>query len=236
MRGGKSHGHQRISGRAHGRGVAAPAHARAIPSDAAARYRAPRELRAKLREARGPLRLRRLRPAAVRIEDEVRERHRLAEFQRPGAGRGRNLDRSQLRHGTHGGALQPLRKPSRPRVRGRAAADAPALLHQRRRHEFPARADVVNRRSPPFIPAQAEIQGPLPWLLGPGFRGDERRETREGHYALTQSPTRPSNIPRAFSRMRSNRARSASPMPSVSFPAFTVPPTPMSRVPQTTYI
>ena len=32
----------------------------------------------------------------------------------------------------HRGALQPLRQPSRPRLRRRPAADAPALLHQRR--------------------------------------------------------------------------------------------------------
>src|SRR5258708_5946759 len=94
--------------------------------------------------------------------------------------------------------------------------------------ELPVRANDVNRLTPPFIPAQAEIQGPLPWHLGTGFRGDERREKGEGHYALTQTPTRPSNIARAFSRMRSNRARSASPMPSVSFPVCTVPPTTMS--------
>ena len=82
--------------------------------------------------------LRRLRAAAVQVEEEVRERHRLAELQRSGAGFDRDHDRSKLRHGPHRGALQPLRQPSRPRVRGRPAADASALLHQRRGDELPA--------------------------------------------------------------------------------------------------
>ena len=50
----------------------------------------------------------------------------------------RNLDRCQLRHGTHRGALQPLRQPSRSCIRRRTATDASALLHQRRRDELQA--------------------------------------------------------------------------------------------------
>jgi peptide-methionine (R)-S-oxide reductase len=42
-----------------------------------------------LREARRHVLLRRLRPAAVQVEEEVRERHRLAELQRSGARVGR---------------------------------------------------------------------------------------------------------------------------------------------------
>ena len=54
------------------------------------------QLRAPAREAPGRLLLRRLRPAAVREQDQVRERHRLAELQHAGRGRGRNesVDRS----------------------------------------------------------------------------------------------------------------------------------------------
>ena len=59
-------------------------------------------------------------------------------FNDPGARRGRGIAGPQLRHGAHRGALQPLRQPSRPRVPGRPAADASALLHQRRGDEFPA--------------------------------------------------------------------------------------------------
>ncbi len=91
-----------------------------------------------LREAGRHVLLRRLWAGVVRIEEEVRERHRLAELQRSGRGRGRDHVRPQLRHGPHRGALQPLRQPSRPRVRGRPAADASALLHQRRCHELQA--------------------------------------------------------------------------------------------------
>ena len=87
-------------------------------------------------EAPGHVHLRRLRPTAVRIEEEIRERHGLAELQRPGRGCGRKLDRSKLWHGAHRGALQPLRQPSRPRVQRRAPADESALLHQRRGHEL----------------------------------------------------------------------------------------------------
>ena len=44
----------------------------------------PGQLRAPLREAAGGLRLRGLRAAAVREQDQVRERHRLAELQHSG--------------------------------------------------------------------------------------------------------------------------------------------------------
>ncbi len=43
-----------------------------------------------------------------------------------------------LLHDPHRGALQPLPRPSRPRVRGRPAADRPALLHERRGDEIRA--------------------------------------------------------------------------------------------------
>src|SRR5690606_38630824 len=75
---------------------------------------------------------RRLRHAAVPRRGEVRERHRLAELHRAGAGRGRDHDRPGLRHGPHRGALRDLRQPSRPCLPRRPAPDRPALLHQRR--------------------------------------------------------------------------------------------------------
>ena len=71
-------------------------------------------------------------------QDQVRERHRLAEFQHPSPGRDRNDGRPQLRHGAHRGALLALRLASRPRLPRRAAADRPALLHQRRGDELHA--------------------------------------------------------------------------------------------------
>ena len=57
-------------------------------------------------------------------------------FNDPARRRGRDLDRPSLRHGAHRSALQPLRQPPRPRLRGRPAADASALLHQRRGDEL----------------------------------------------------------------------------------------------------
>ena len=45
-------------------------------------------------------------------------------FNDPVSGRGREVGGQQLRHDARRSALQPLRQPSRPRVRGRPAADA----------------------------------------------------------------------------------------------------------------
>ena len=56
-------------------------------------------------------------------------------FNDPEPGAVETTEDCQLRHGPHRGALQPLRQPPGPRVRRRPAADRPALLHQRRRHE-----------------------------------------------------------------------------------------------------
>ncbi len=64
-------------------------------------------------------------------------------FNDPVPGSVETIERPQLRHGAHRGALQPLRQPSRPRLQRRAAADPPALLHQRHRDEI--RAGVTRR-------------------------------------------------------------------------------------------
>ncbi len=66
-------------------------------------------------------------------------------FNRAGRGFDRNLRGPDLRNGPHRGALQPMRQPSRPRLRRRPAADAPALLHQRRGHELPSRVTPRQR-------------------------------------------------------------------------------------------
>ena len=79
----------------HRRRVARAADARAIRGHARTRHRGAGELRAQLREARRHLHLRRLRPAAVRFQAEVRKRHRLAKLQRSGTrARWRPSDRS----------------------------------------------------------------------------------------------------------------------------------------------
>ena len=82
-------------------------------------------------KARRHLRLRRLRAASLLVRDQVRQPHRLAQFleaagQRRGGGVGRDPG-----HEAGGNPLPPLRRPLRPRLRGRAAADRPALLHER---------------------------------------------------------------------------------------------------------
>ena len=77
------------------------------------------------------LSLRLLRHAAVQFRDQVRLRHRLAEFleahRRQGRGRS---DRQEPRHAAGGGRLQQVPGPPGPRLRRRPQADRPALLHQ----------------------------------------------------------------------------------------------------------
>src|SRR5690242_17456271 len=82
--------------------------------------------------------MRRLRSAFVQVKAEIRKWYRLAELQRAGNGCHRDKRRRQLWDAPRRGALQPLRQPSRPRISGWAAADSPALLHQRRGVEFQA--------------------------------------------------------------------------------------------------
>ncbi len=95
-------------------------------------------LRAASRATGRHVQLRRLRAGAVRGGSQVRERHRLAQFLCAARGVDRNLLGPQLLHGAHRGSLQPLRRPSGPRVPRRSAADRPALLHQRRALELHA--------------------------------------------------------------------------------------------------
>ncbi|CAN0621589.1 protein of unknown function [Burkholderia multivorans] len=76
--------------------------------------------------------MRRLRDAAVRVRREVSLRLRLAQLLQADRRRGdRRADRLHARHGARRGALQPLRRAPRPRLRGRPARqDRIALLHQ----------------------------------------------------------------------------------------------------------
>src|SRR5215208_88716 len=128
---------QDLPGLASRRGVEEEALARAVLRAAPARHRARRHEPARSREAPRHLHLRRLRPGPLRLGDEVRLRHRLAELLPAARGQGRDLGGQHLLHAPHRGALRELRRPSRPRLRGRAEADRPALLHERHRHEVP---------------------------------------------------------------------------------------------------
>ena len=113
------------------RGVARPAHARAVPRHPREGHRAGVHRRLPRHQSAGRLPLRLLRAALVRCRHQVRLRHRLAELLRADRrGRGGVRDRSQPRHGAHRGAVQPLRCASRPRVSRRPRADRPALLHE----------------------------------------------------------------------------------------------------------
>ena len=110
--------------------------------------------------------LRRLRAAAVLIEDQVRQRHRLAELL-GAARRTRSTRRTTrtLRHGAHRSALPPMRRPSRPCVRRRPEADRPALLHERRRAEVRARRVRLELSGGTRSP---RVHGSETW--DPGFR------------------------------------------------------------------
>ena len=70
----------------------------------------------------------------------------LAELRRAARWRRRHDRRPQPLHDAHRGALPPLRRPPRPRVRRRSDADRPALLHERRRDEVrPEIAEMSDR-------------------------------------------------------------------------------------------
>ena len=106
-------------------GLAAFRWLRAAPASAAEKFEIEKTA------SQGYLRLRRLRSAIVLLGDEIRERYRLAEFLSAARGR-RRQDRGQdLRDVAGRNSLPPLRRPSRPRLRRRAEADRPALLHGR---------------------------------------------------------------------------------------------------------
>ena len=77
--------------RAHRRRMAQAADRCRIRRAARAWHRAPLHLAAQRRAPRRHLRLRRLRPAALFLRDQIRQRHRLAELLRPDRGRHRHL-------------------------------------------------------------------------------------------------------------------------------------------------
>lgn len=116
--------------------MAADVDARAIRGNARSRHRSARQLRPPHRKARRNVFLRGLRAAAFCIGGKIRERNRMAEFQRADFRRRRNVDGPEPRHGPHGSSLRQLRQPSRPCFRRWPPANPPAILHQWRRHEF----------------------------------------------------------------------------------------------------
>ena len=79
----------------------------------------------------GRLSLRLLRQRAVQLGDQVRFAVRLAQFLAAHRrGQDRRGARHQPRHGAHRSAVQPVRRPPRPRLPRRPRADRSALLHE----------------------------------------------------------------------------------------------------------
>ena len=113
----------------------------------------------------------RLRPAAVLVRDQVRERHGLAELL-PADRRQCRQDRGpHLRHGAHRSALPALRRPSRPRLRRRSEADRIALLHRRFRAGLPPSRRVGNVGLAGVIPERcASIESGISSFSGAQLR------------------------------------------------------------------
>ena len=126
-----------------------------------------------------------------------------------------STDRS-LGHGAHGGALRALRLASRPCVPRRPAADGPALLHQRRRHEFHAGGGARERRRPSPRVRATPARRPSASRQRQGRRADRqsrharRRPTtgRCGAISRSSCPTGASSRRRAGSGGRSSTSSS----------------------------
>src|SRR5262249_25543221 len=107
----------------------------AVPGHPAGLHRAAVQQRVLGQQGARHLRGRRVRRAAVRLRQQVRQPHRLAELH--GADRAGQRGREagpQPRHGPDRGPVRPRRQPSRPGVPGRARRRGrAALLHQLRR-------------------------------------------------------------------------------------------------------
>src|SRR5688572_7734539 len=111
--------------------MAPPALARVLYGDAPGRHRTAVLRRIRQGVTFRALSLRLLRYRAVRLEDEVRLRDRMAELLAsdlvPQRGRGRG---PAFRHARSGNQLRTLRRAPRPCLQRRPAADRPALLHE----------------------------------------------------------------------------------------------------------
>ena len=119
-------------------GVAPPAVARPVPRPARGRYRARLHEPPQRRTPRRHVPLRGLRPAALCLGDEIRQRHRLAlllEAPRQCRGDPRGLGHPRP---PDRGALPPLRRPSWSCLQRRPEADRQTLLQERAGADLPA--------------------------------------------------------------------------------------------------
>src|SRR5712691_7835260 len=125
-------GRERGTAQAPGRRMEEATVARSLRRAAPRRHRASRDEPARPRKAPGGVRLRRLQPAAFHFGDEIRQRHRMAEFFHHDIRRVRDNDRPEALHGAYRIPLRALRRTPRPHLRRWAPTDWPALLQQRR--------------------------------------------------------------------------------------------------------
>ena len=137
------------SARAQRRAVAGAADPRPVRGAAPAGDGAPVHRRVRRHEGRRDLPLRRLRRRAVQLRTQVRLGNRLAELLRArGRSRTSSCATTQPRDDADRGPVQALRRPSRPRLRRRPAADRPALLHQLAARSSSSRGRLRARSSP----------------------------------------------------------------------------------------
>ncbi|CAA9357768.1 MAG: Peptide-methionine (R)-S-oxide reductase MsrB, partial [uncultured Gemmatimonadetes bacterium] len=113
------------------RGVAPRAGPRAVPRALRGRNGARLYQPAQRREARGHLRVRRVRAPSLHLADQVRQWHGVAQLLRPHPGAPGDEPRLQADLAAHRVPLRALRRAPGARVQRRAGADREAVLQQR---------------------------------------------------------------------------------------------------------
>jgi hypothetical protein len=161
-------------------------------------------------------------PAALPLDGEVRQRHRLAELLRADRGRARHEARLQAHPAPHRVPLRPLRRPPGPRLRRRPGAHRPALLQQRRGAALRAGGRAAAATKTMLAAVAALALAPAPFLGGAHAQELAVATFAGGCFWCVEPPTsttsrrrgrRPSRAtPAARSRTRpTSRSRRAAP-------------------------
>src|SRR3546814_1407604 len=100
------------------------------------------------------------RSAPLVVDNQVRQRHRLAEFLGAAAARDRHQHGSQAADGAHRGPLRAVWRASGARLRRRAQADRQALLNERPGDGVPAGQGVARPRHAGLVPASNDQRAP----------------------------------------------------------------------------